>query len=80
MSCTVKSIRIDSCAIYAMEGPYIVAVLVGVLAHVHLLCLDGRIAVGRRIFWGGTAVKVILLVLHGCMYALRVSRSAGVGD
>jgi hypothetical protein len=33
-----------------MEVPYIVAVLVGVLAHVHLLGLDGRIAVRGRVF------------------------------
>ena len=54
-----------------MVVPYIVAVLIGVLAHVHLLCLDGRIAVGGRVICGicgGTAVKIILLVLHGCVY------------
>jgi NADH:ubiquinone oxidoreductase subunit 6 (subunit J) len=55
-----------------MVVPYIVAVFVWILAHVHLLGLDERIAVRGRLFWtfrGGTAVEIILLVLHCCMDA-----------
>lgn len=55
-----------------LEIPYIVAVIFRVLAHVHLLGLDGRIAVRGRVFGGirsGCAIEIILLVLHDCMCA-----------
>ena len=63
--------------------PYIVAVFVAVLAHVHLLCLDGRIAVRGRVYcgiWGSSAIKIILLVLHGRNYAVLMLRVLGFGD
>lgn len=52
---------------YAMAVPYIVAVLVRALAHVHLLGLHQRVAIcGRllRCFRRGTAVEIILFVFH----------------
>lgn len=56
---------------YAMAVPYIVAVLVRALAHVHLLSLHQRVAICRRqlrCFRRGTAVEIILLVFHCELY------------
>lgn len=64
---------------YAMVGPYIVAVLVRFLAHVHLLCLDRRVAILRRLLWGSAAVKIVLLVLHDCVCAVEATAVVLVG-